>query len=350
MLKKLLLFTLVLTTLLAVGCGKSEDFSELSTPAVTVSQETSSVAEPVLYANPLTGVKEVEEDFRNLRPVAVMVNNYQSAQEVQCGLHQADIVYEAYVEGGISRLMAVFYDLSQVGQLGTIRSARNSFVYLAQGLDAVYAHHGVDNVYTKPYMRSIGLDDYNVGYVSGDSFRESNGKAWEHTLYTTGEKLMGALTKKEWRLKNDHTTPNAFVFAQEPRTPANPCTSVEFNMSSEYVSKFVYDQSSGKYTRTIQGETHKDYKNSTPTQVTNLFVLYANTVTYPDNKHVVTEYDKGKGIYVSAGGYQPITWEKGDPEDPLQFYDESGKELQVNPGSSWIAFPQKRNESKTVIQ
>ena len=350
MLKKLLLSILICSTLLAVGCGQ-EAFSELSTPAVTASTpKEDSAPQPVLYQNPLTGVKEVEENGRNKRPVAVMINNLEVAQGVQCGLNDADIVYECLVEGGISRLMAVYYDLSKVDTIGTIRSARNSFVYLAQGLDALYAHHGVDNVYTKPYMRSIGLDDYNVGNVSGDSFRESNGKAWEHTLYTTGEKLTGALTKKEWRLQNKNTTPNAFVFAEETRTPATPCTSVEFNMSYDYTSTFVYDQASGKYTRTLQGKEHKDYKTGTPTRVTNLFVLYATTVTYPDNKHVVTQYDGGKGIYVSAGGYEPITWDKGDANDPLKFYDQNGKELQVNPGSSWIAFPQKRNESKTVVQ
>jgi hypothetical protein len=351
MLKKLLLFTLVLTTLLAVGCGKSEDFSELSTPAVTASEETSSVAEPVLYANPLTGVKEVEEGRRNLRPVAIMVNNLSQAQRVQCGLNDADLVFECLVEGGISRLMAVYYDLSKADKIGSIRSARYTYVQLAKSLDAAYVHCGQDNVYTKPYMRDLGMDNYSIGGYSGSSFREDNGLAYEHRLFTTGEKLSAGLQKYGWRTtsKKD-VTPSAFTFAEEPQTLEKPCNKVTYVMSDSYKTTFTYNPETKTYTRCPMGTPHKDDKSGKETVTDNLFICYAKSPHFDDNYHLRTILSKGEGLYVSGGTCTEITWEKGDASDPLKFYDKNGKELKVNPGSSWISFPPVSNQSRTVIE
>ena len=43
------------------------------------------------------------------RPVAVMLNNIQAAVP-QAGIANAGVVYEAPVEGGITRLMGIFED------------------------------------------------------------------------------------------------------------------------------------------------------------------------------------------------------------------------------------------------
>ena len=53
------------------------------------------------------------------RPVAIMINNIEEATPQQCGTSQADILYEAVVEGGITRLMAVFQDTSKIERVGS---------------------------------------------------------------------------------------------------------------------------------------------------------------------------------------------------------------------------------------
>lgn len=351
MLKKLLLLTLVLATLFAVGCQTNDDFSELSSPAITASQEASSVPEPVLYENPLTGIKEVEEGKRNLRPVAIMVNNLERAQQVQCGLNDADLVFECLVEGGISRLMAVFYDVSKADKIGSIRSARYTYVQLAKGLDATYVHCGQDNVYTKPYMRELGMDNYSITSYSGSSFRENNGLAYEHRLFTTGEKLSAGLAKYDWRTTSKKDlTPGAFSFAEEPQTFEKVCNKVTYKMSDSYKTTFTYNPETKKYTRCPGGTPHKDDKTGKETVTDNIFICYAKSPHFDDNYHLRTILSNGEGLYVSNGSCTEITWEKGDASDPLKFYDKNGEELKVNPGSSWIAFPTTSNQSKTVIE
>ena len=80
--------------------------------------------EPVYpYTNPLTGEGQME-DISGKRPIAVMFNNLEMALP-QLGVGQADVIYEIVAEGGITRMMGLFQDIQGVGDLGSIRSARD---------------------------------------------------------------------------------------------------------------------------------------------------------------------------------------------------------------------------------
>ncbi|MBR3843940.1 MAG: DUF3048 domain-containing protein, partial [Clostridia bacterium] len=305
----------------------------------------------VLYPNPLSGISQLKDGQLNKRPVAVMINNISTAQGVQCGLNDADLVFECLVEGGISRLMAVYYDVEQAGQIGSIRSARYTYVQLARGLDAAYVHCGSDQVYTKPYMNDLGMDHYDIGGYPGSSFRENNGLAFEHRLFTTGEKLSAGLAKNGWRTESKKDiTPNAFTFPEEELTFDTPCNKVTFVMSDSYKTTFSYNPETKKYTRQPMGKTHKDDKTGEDTVTDNVFILYAKSPMFDDNYHLRTILSKGEGLYVSGGTCTPIQWEKGDASDPLQFFTQEGEELKINTGSSWIAFPPTANESKTKVE
>lgn len=343
--KRLLLCLLAGCMLFAVGCQK-DDFSELSSDAVTVEPQEE---QEVLYPNPLTGVKELKEDCLNKRPTAVMVNNISVAQKVQCGLNDADLVFECLVEGGISRLMAVFYDVEQVGQIGSVRSSRYTYVELCRWLDALYVHHGSDMVYTAPYMNSFGMDHHEVDNTSG--FREDNGLSWEHRLYTKGDTLSKTLQDRKFRTTNQEATKPVFTFGDQenPVTPATPCTSVTYAMSSSNKTTFVYNPETKQYTRNPAGNLHKDYKSGEATATDNVIILYANSPNFDDNYHVKTVLSSGEGLYVSKGGCQSIRWKKDGDTKPLILMDENGKELTLNAGSSWIAFPPVSSQSKTEI-
>ena len=70
-----------------------------------------------------------------------MFNNLKKALP-QIGVGRADVIYEIVAEGGITRMMGVFQDLEGVGELGSVRSARDYYVNLALGHDAIYIHAG----------------------------------------------------------------------------------------------------------------------------------------------------------------------------------------------------------------
>ena len=83
-------------------------------------------------------ILDLESDSR---PIAVMINNHKIAQPYQTGLNDAYLVCEIVVEGGITRMMAVFKN-KDTATIGTVRSSRHYFLDYALENDAIYVHHG----------------------------------------------------------------------------------------------------------------------------------------------------------------------------------------------------------------
>ncbi len=74
--------------------------------------------------SPLTGLPVPDETILNRRPVAVKVVNYpRTVRAYQYGLMRADVVYEYYIEDGISRFIAIFYG-QDAEKAGPVRSGR----------------------------------------------------------------------------------------------------------------------------------------------------------------------------------------------------------------------------------
>ena len=122
------------------GSGSGGEISSQE-PSVSVIAPIDPEPEPVYpYHNPLTG-EGLEEDISGQRPFAVMLNNLSKALP-QLGVSQADVIYEIVAEGGITRMLAVFQDIEGVGDLGSVRSARDYYVSLACGHDAISVHAG----------------------------------------------------------------------------------------------------------------------------------------------------------------------------------------------------------------
>src|SRR5579863_8827675 len=90
--------------------------------ATGASPGVSSAPPPVLSGiDPLTGLPPTSPAAEKRPALAVKVDNVQGAWP-QAGLNQADIVYDLPVEGGLTRLLAIFHS-ADVPVIGPIRSA-----------------------------------------------------------------------------------------------------------------------------------------------------------------------------------------------------------------------------------
>lgn len=63
-------------------------------------------------------------------PVAVMLNNIKQGCP-QSGIANAGVVYEAPVEGDITRLMGIFEDYKDLERIGSVRSCRDYYIFYA---------------------------------------------------------------------------------------------------------------------------------------------------------------------------------------------------------------------------
>ena len=342
---KILVIALIFT--FVTGCKSSSqtpNFSEES-PTDIVSETEPESSAPQFKLNNLTGEYTLGDNAVGKRPVAVMINNFDSAQSVQAGLGNADIVVESLAEGGISRLMAVYADITKIGQIGTIRSARYTYAQHAQSMDAIYVHCGMDDVYTRPYINSVGIAYFDLG-ARGSSFREKNSLAYEHTLYTNGSLLTEGINKAKFRtdIKDQfNTTYFNFNPSESPVKFTDACTSVKLPLSYSYVTEFKYDAENNKYVRYVEGAAQEDYKTKTKTAFSNILVIYTSYQTFEDNYHLRATSSSGEGLYINGGTYTKINWSKDSAEDRYEITDQNGNEFSLNAGNTWLSLVPKSN-------
>lgn len=337
MCRKILALILCLLMFAFVGCKSSETTSSTGGTS-SVDIPAVKPVEKVYYVNNLTGeaTLEKEETTKN-RPVAIMVNNLNIAQKVQTGLTEADIVYETEVEGGITRLMAVFKDISKVEKIGTIRSARYPYIDLSMGHDAIYIHHGQDPNYARPHLRdtqTLAISKNNAGVRI-----KNEGLASEHTLYGLGDKIWEWLNKKNYKTtieNNDNW--QKFADKETKIIYTDAANTVRVPFSKQYVSVFKFDSASGKYVRYFGDTERKDYYTGENEKFKNVFVLETSISYYPDGKHKRVDLSKGNGYYCVNGTYTPIKWAKGSASSSLKFTTLDGTPLEVNQGNSWVCF------------
>ena len=325
-----------------------------STTTVATTAATTTEPAPEFAQNPLTGEYTLDFSAQGKRPVAIMIDNIgsstpQNAQIVQCGIGEADIVYETLVEGGITRLMAVYSDPSKVSKIGPVRSARYSYVELAYGLDARFIHCGADDINATPLMNSLSMDNANVmnnygSYVS----RISNGQAYEHTLYITGSSASKIQSSGRSTLNENYV--DLFEYNNEKVKYSQSGKRADISFSNQYVTNFVYDESSDTYKRCFNNRELKDYASGKNVCFDNIYILFT-TISQLDSKgHMRSYLESGSGYCLSGGTATPITWEKGSAGRSLKFYDSDGNVLKRNPGNSYVGITSTAQKSNTTIQ
>lgn len=336
MFKKFLAALFCVALIFAVGCDNEVVYDDSS----NYEQEDNSSNNTVVV-NPLTGIADVDAATAAKRPVAIMINNISVAQPVQTGLSKADIIYETEVEGGITRLLAVFKDISKLDKIGTVRSARYPYIDLALGHDAVYVHFAYNKKFQPLTDHFNDVDRIDLGTNSSVYDRVSNGLASEHTAYALAKDLDKLIAEK-FDMKASDTTPWV-NFAAENETvtlDGGSATSVSVPFPAK-PSVFNYDEESGLYNRIIGSSVQTDYFTQEPTQVKNVFVLLADIYTYNNTKYRMVDFEGGDGYYITNGTVQFIKWSKGKDTDSFKFTDTEGNEIKVSAGNSWVCIANK---------
>ncbi len=346
--KKFLALVLAVVLCLSfVGCKKKAEEKKEETTTTTT---TTKVVQKVL--NPLTGESGFDKKYLDTKPFAVMINNISLAQRVQTGVGDADMVFETLAEGGITRLMAVYQNVSKVDQIGSVRSARISYAQLAAGLGANYVHCGADNKYCgSSYRSSIGVKSYDLGSnASSAGKRISNGLATEHTLYTFGESLNKLVDGSDNKIKDSAKNVYKFNDEEKPETFESKAKNVAIKLSTVQTTHMRYNADDKKYIRGNSSSNLVDYKTGDKERFKNVLVLYTNVHELGDGYHVKTEFGSGNGYYFSQGSYKKIKWEKSSETAPLKFKNVDGTDLKLNAGNSYICLADTDYESSLNIE
>lgn len=313
--------------------------------------------------NPLTG-EETETDISGNCPVAVMLNNIKQALP-QSGNSKADFFFEIPEEGGITRIMALYQDITDVGTIGTVRSTRPYYVRLAVGHDAILTHCGGSNTayyIIKKYMRKAGFNDMDClnkgtncaySYFYRSQARLNAGYATEHTMYTDSDKIQAYLEAESDNIRSQHKKNfDAGLRFAEDGTPTGgvSATDVDVEMSQYKNTTFTYKADSNTYAVGQFGTGYTDEANGNKqVEVTNVLVILTDiSVVQESSKgHLsVVTTGTGSGYYINGGKYIPITWEKKDVTAPQRFYDMDGNELKLGVGKTFECMIDKSRDVK----
>ena len=333
------------------ACGdKSAEASvpaepDISAMAPVEPEPKAVVQEPVLpYVNPLTG-EGCETEIGLNRPVAIMLNNLKKAMP-QLGVSQADIIYEMPAEGGITRMMALYQSLEGVGQIGTVRSARDYYVSLAYGHDAVFLHAGGSpQAYIK--IKNLGvtaLDCVNGPYEGSLFWRDPQRRksaGLEHSVLTDGATISSLLpTYKRVTLTHGEGFSEPLQFLADGETAqgaaANTVT-VEF--SGYKTGIFTYDPQTGLYQVSQYGGPYVDGNTGEQVSVKNVLVLrtdVGNVKGDDKGRKTVRTTGEGKGQFFCDGTVQDIRWSKDSDDAPMCYFDAAGQPLKLGVGHSYV--------------
>jgi hypothetical protein len=321
----------VILFLLLSGCSHKDSVKEPSKKAKEVSDVEKQPKPEYSYYFPLTGIGS--ETNTDGRAVAVMINNFPKARP-QSGLNKADITYEVLAEGGITRFLAVFQS-EKPTNIGPVRSARDYYIELAKGLDALYVCHG-SSPKAEEMMKSGYIDSLDGMVYDGTLFKRASFRKPPHNSYITYENILKGVKLKKYSMDQ---TPPAFEFltkAESEKLTGVTATSVKVTYSSNksFVSDYQYDSSVGRYKRFSGGEQTVDLETKDPILLDNIFIVEMNhQIIDSSGRRSIDLKSGGRAYLLQKGKVNEVEWKNVNGRI-IPF--KNGKEVPFVQGKTWV--------------
>ena len=286
-------------------------------------------AKPEKFYSKLSGIEVSEKSLENAPVFSVMIENSIPARP-QSGLSQAEVVFEAIAEGGITRFLAL-YQQNKPELLGPVRSVRGYYIDWASGFDASIAHVGGPGD-ALARMRDGKHKDMDE-FLNTQTFWRSKNRYAPHNVYTNFTNLSTLSSSKGWNSSNFEG------FSRKEDSPAKDknATQIQVNISGfSYNSTYVYRENCNCYLRSQAGVAHTD-ANGTQISMKTLIVLKMENGLAADRYHnVYGNIGSGVAIVFQDGVAQEVKWAKSSESSPLILQNNDGSHFKINRGQSWI--------------
>ena len=276
-----------------------------------------------------TGVQGIDLE----RPaLAVKIDNVTRAHP-QSGVNVADVVYEEIVEGGVTRLVAVFQSTS-ADMVGPVRSARTSDPPLLAAFDhPLFAYSGA-NRGTRTVLAESTITDVGYDTLTDEYWRDKSRRP-PHNLYTSTDAL--------WAHHSGRTAvPPAPFIHRYPEQPLHPSAESATGVSIDFgLTEVDYDWNGTGWARTHGGNPHVDDEGVrvAPANVVVQFVAYGWSKADSRSPEARTT---GTGVaWVFTDGHVVVgEWNRPDESLPAIF-SADGETIRLSPGTTWVALARK---------
>jgi len=293
--------------------------------------------------NPLTGEFVSDPALLARRPVAIKISNAPPVVRPQSGLNNADLIFEHYAEGGLTRFTALFYG-KDADPVGSVRSGRLLDIEVPQMYDAAFAYSGSSGPLQLMFRNGSFFDRIvSPDFGHGGFFRiEDPNKAFEHTLFTSTYNLRAILQERGQNHAPEFATNMAF--SPVPLVPGDSATRIEIRYDAT-IATWAYDASDGRYIRWSDGIPHVDANTGAQLSFKNIVVVAAH---HEDTDILEDNVAGGHySIQIQIWGEGPVSvfrdgqridgrWHRDDPSHMLTFTDAEGNLLPLAPGNSFF--------------
>ena len=328
--------TLTMAVIIGVGsafagapvamAGSSTTTTTTTSSTSTTLPTTTTTKPPKVSVAPLTGLPDPTHSTKDRSALTIKIDNTPQAMP-QYGVQDADVVYEEIVEGGITRLAAIFnsHVPSVVGPVRSVRRTDREIVFPVGGIFACSggAEYALRSIATAPVKI---YDEANAGDAM---FRDPKRPA-PHNLFANAQLLMAKDGKPR-------PPPALFSYLPAGESPHGPTvSSFVVNFENGFAVTYNWDTMSRSWKRSLFGAPDVT-ANGVQISPKNVIVM---TVDYVGGAGVIDSYAQlvGRGpVEVFSGGVvQHGTWSRPNLYHPAVYRNLAGKIIDLNPGQTWV--------------
>ncbi len=308
---------------------------------------------PRTEESPINGrlfTREEMDEMLERRPIAAIINNHIDSRPTS-GLREADLVYEALVESGITRFLAIYWG-NEPNKVGTMRSARQYYVEWLSPFDPLFVYDGFA-ASSDPRVDAGGnIGRYGIKSIAtAGAWRVSDRRAPHNEYFSTIKTWEIAQERgwegfpevESWDFKNDaHLNDRGERFKGK----------VNFSNSENYNVTWEYDKATNRYYRSIGGLPDNDLETGQQISAKNIIIQQVNIEGPVDNysRLVITTTGSGSAAILQDGKVIYGKWEKDDRTSRTRYYDGNNQEIEFNRGLTWISSVRQLQQNFDIIE
>jgi len=316
---------LVVGLSVVTATGATGDSTSTSSTTTTTPSTTLKPRKPV-YVAPLTGLPDRLRVSKRRPALTVKIDNTPEAHP-QSGLQSADVVYEEIVEGGITRLAAIF-NSKLPPTVGPVRSVRRTDREVVDPIGGIFACSGgaqyaLQSIATAPVHL---VDQSNAGAAM---FRSSTRYA-PHNLYAIPSRLMAMGGKPR--------PPHALFrySAAKHSTLGRPISAFTVGFGAGFATSYQWDTRTRSWDRSIfsRPDVTATGQRLSPTNVIVMTVHYKGGMGVEGSEAQLT--GSGPVAVFTNGRLQSGTWRRSTMHRATVYVSTSGRVITLQPGQTWV--------------
>jgi hypothetical protein len=274
----------------------------------------------------LTGLPDPTAVTKRRSALTIKIDNTPQAHP-QYGIDKADVVYEEIVEGGITRLAAIFNSHlpTKVGPVRSVRRTDREIVFPLRGIFAFSggAQYAISSIETAPVKL---IDESNAG---GAMFRDPT-RPPPHNLFANAAALMREGGKV-------YSPPALFTYVAQKAPPVGaPVSSFTVNFLAGFSVSYQWDGKTHDWLRSIFGapDVTATGVREAPTNVVVMSVKYRGGVGVEGSYAQMV--GSGAVEVFADGRLQKGFWHRSNIRKATAYRTAKGKVIHLRPGQTWV--------------